>query len=376
MKVLITSLSAGSGHVRAAEAVLAAFRRTAPEVEVAHVDVADFVTPQFRRLYVEGYRVAVNKTPRLWGRFYHYWDGVPPEGTILPLLHRTQRACAGRFFTYLHNFRPDRILTTHFLVPQLLTTSPHMRCLNPLVETIITDYDVHRFWISDVVSRYYLGHESMTEALMRYGVQRSSIVASGIPVHPVFSEPIAPSTIFQSLSLDAQRPVVLMLSGGLGLHELQKAVERLLTLPQPLQIISVAGKNELLRKRLSQLKVPAHMTLVNLGYVRNMQELLTISSVVITKPGGLTVSECLAKMKPMILFSPIPGQEEKNAEFLETQQAALRARSLDEIPGLVQSLLTDRPLRDTLLTNMKSCARPQAAYTIAETITRASRLAA
>src|SRR5262245_23057814 len=80
VKVLITSLSAGSGHVRAAEAVLAALRRTHPAVEARHVDVADFVTPNFRRFYVEGYRLAVNRTPGLWGHFYHYWDTVPPKG--------------------------------------------------------------------------------------------------------------------------------------------------------------------------------------------------------------------------------------------------------------------------------------------------------
>lgn len=376
MKVLITSLSAGSGHVRAAQAVLAAFQKFYPEIEAAHVDVADFVTPNFRRLYVEGYRVAVNHAPAVWGRLYHYTDHRPPERALTPLLYWAQRACATAFYDYMDRFQPDRILTTHFLIPQLLSAGRRPPPFHPLIESIITDYEVHRFWVSETVSRYYVAHEELAATLARYGVPPSRVAASGIPVHPCFSDPVSPAAIFRDLGLDPLRPVILMLAGGLGLNELLNAVERLFALPGGAQIITVSGKNQALRARLDKLPTPPSITLRNLGFVYNMHELLTISHLVLTKPGGLTVSECLAKNKLMVLFSPIPGQEEKNAAFLLDHGAAVQVRTLSELPRVAERLLNDRELAGRILANVENCARPRAAYTIAETLAHTTFLAA
>ena len=375
MKVLITSVPAGSGHVRAAEALLAAFQQSSPSIEAAHIQVTDWVTPGFRKFYVDGYRVTVSHAPALWGRVYRFWDNRPADGALTPLLHRAQRYCSTGFYEYLEKFRPDLILTTHFLVPQLLAAHPN-RSFRPVIESVITDYDVHRFWVSDNVSRYFVAHKDMTEALVRYGVPPTRIVASGIPVHPCFSEPVSPSSIFNDLQLNPRRPVILVLAGGLGLNPLRAAVEKLFSLPDEVQIITVAGKNESLRAQLETLKPPPSIRLLNLGYVRNMQELLTISNLVITKPGGLTVSECLAKKKLMILFSPIPGQEEKNAEFLVAHKAAVKADTIDDLPRIAAQLLSNRSVRGAILWNVERCAKPQAALTITDTIARTSRIAA
>jgi processive 1,2-diacylglycerol beta-glucosyltransferase len=372
MKVLITSVPAGSGHVRAAEALLAAFRKVAPYAEAQHVQVTDLVTAPFRRFYVDGYRVAVNRAPSLWGHLYRYWD--EPSRGLTPFLYKAQRFCSNGFYDYLDRFQPDIILTTHFLIPQLLSARP--RALMPTVETVITDYDVHRFWVSERVSRYYVAHEDMRQALARYGVPGTSVSATGIPVHPQFVEPVSPSAIFRELGLDPTRRVVLVLTGGLGLNQLKNAVQTLFSLPAGTQIVTVAGKNELLRAQLDQLQVPAAIKLVNLGYVNNMHELLTISDLVITKPGGLTVTECLAKKKIMLLFSPIPGQEERNAQFLSTHKAAVWAKKMEDLPTLAQPLLTQSAVRNAILWHVERFARPHAAFAIAESITHAQRLAA
>jgi processive 1,2-diacylglycerol beta-glucosyltransferase len=376
MKVLITSLSAGSGHVRAAEAILAACHKVSPSTEAVHVDVANFVSPNFRRLYVEGYRVAVQHAPGLWGRIYRYSDSQTMDGVLTPLLYKIQRSCANGFYAYLQRFRPDLILTTHFLIPQLIAAERHHPSFGPPVETVITDYEVHRFWISNVVTRYYVAHEGMVESLARYGVSGSRVTVSGIPVHPSFLEKYALARIAQELELDLEKPIILMLSGGLGIFELQQAVQRLLDLPVPLQVITVSGKNDLLRRRLEAMKVPAGITLRNLGYVRNMPELMAISDIIMTKPGGLSVSECLAMKKKMILYSPIPGQEEKNADYLVREGAAVHVESMNELPALVSQLLNDKPFSERLLSNVERCARPQAAFTIAGNLTHTSSLAA
>jgi processive 1,2-diacylglycerol beta-glucosyltransferase len=375
VRILITSVPAGSGHVRAAEALLAAFRTTAPDVNAEHVQVTDLVTPGFRKIYVDGYRVTVDHIPSLWGRVYRFWDNRPSDGSLAPLLYRAQRLCANGFYEYLDRSRPDLIISTHFLIPQLLSAHPDLS-FRPVVESVITDYDVHRFWVSDVVSRYYVAHDDMAALLVRHAVPLSRITVSGIPVHPAFSEPVLCSSVFRNLQLEPQHPVILMLSGGLGLAQLKAAVRQLFSLPEGTQIVTVAGRNESLRRELNELRPPPSIRLLNLGYVTNMHELLTISDLVITKPGGLTVSECLAKRKAMVLFSPIPGQEEKNTEFLLRHEAAVQVKVLDELPEIVMRLLSDRSLRGRQLWKAESCARPRAAFTIAETAARSFSLVA
>jgi processive 1,2-diacylglycerol beta-glucosyltransferase len=375
MKVLITSVRAGSGHVRAAEAIAAAFQRSRPNVSAAHVDAIDLVSPGFRRFYLSGYNVAVNRAPALWGRLYRFWDDRSPDSGLTPWLYRTQRHFAEPFFQFVRDFKPDLILSTHFLIPQLLAAKGAPSFGIP-VECVITDYDVHQFWVSEVVSRYYVAHEGMIPALRRRGVPLSRVVVSGIPVHPCFSDPIPLEPVFQSLDLDPQEPVILVLGGGLGLNRLKEAVERLLTLPGWPQIVTVAGRNDALRSRLNELRFPSTVRLLNLGYVDNMYELLNIANLVITKPGGLTVSECLALRKLMVLVSPIPGQEEKNADFLISREAALKAETLEELPSVVTRLLTDGSLRGQIRRNMEAYAQPDAVYTIAQTAVAAARVAA
>ena len=376
MKILITSLSAGSGHVRAAEALLAAIKETHSTAEVVHVDVANFVTPNFRRLYVEGYRLAVMRAPNMWGHLYRFSDHSPLENVFTPLLHHIQRSCASGFYAYVERFRPDLILTTHFLIPQLLSAERHHPSFGPPVETVITDYDVHRFWVSNVVTRYYVAHEGMAKTLSRYGIPASRVMTTGIPVLPSFLRETSVFHTRRKLNLDDQRPVFLMLSGGLGINELEGAVKRLMVQPGRKQIITVSGNNALLRSRLERLIVPSDTSLVNLGYVNNMHELLDVSHFVITKPGGLTVAECLAKKKVMVLFSPIPGQEEKNAEFLVAQGAAALVRSIRDLPAACARLISNQNLVSQILSNVESTARPQAAYLIAQNIIHASSLAA
>jgi len=360
-------VSAGSGHVRAAEAIQAAFWRSRPEVKAIHIDVMNFVSPGFHRLYAGGYSFAVNRTPALWGRLYSFWDRTPPEGGIAEWLRRAQRHHAVPFFRYLSSVRPDLILTTHFLIPQLLSQDhpyPWLRRI-PL-ECVITDYDVHRFWISDNIARYYVAHEELAGRLAAEGVHPSRIVVSGIPVHPVFLAPVSEALVRQKLNLDPVQPVLLILAGGLGLQALEKSVQELFGLARPVQIVTVAGKNESLRERLNRLTPPPHVRLVNQGYVRNMHELLSISDLVITKPGGLTVSECVAKRRPMLLYAPIPGQEERNADFALRHQIAFRARVPGDLPILAERVLSDPLMQLRLQTNLAACAHPDAAFRIAD----------
>jgi len=377
MKVLLTSVSAGSGHVRAAEAIQAAFWRSRSDVEAIHIDVMNFVSSGFRRMYSGGYSFAVNRAPVLWGHLYSFWDKTPSKGGPVAWLHRAQRQQASSFFHYLSRVQPDLILSTHFLIPQLLKQDhPYPRLRRIPLECVITDYDLHQFWVSENVNRYYVAHDELAERLLSRGVPASRIVVSGIPVHPVFTMPVLESRVRQTLGLDATRPVLLVLAGGLGLPMLKKSVQTLFHLNRPVQIITVAGKNEALRRRLDKFAPPDHIRLINQGYVRNMHELLTVSDLVITKPGGLTVSECLAKRRPMLLYAPIPGQEERNADFALRHELAMRATVPQDLPAMVEQVLGNAALQQRFQANLAACSHPDAAFTIAQTSAQISMAAA
>jgi len=178
------------------------------------------------------------------------------------------------------------------------------------------------------------------------------------------------------MSLDPVKPVLLVLAGGLGLSVLEKSVKQLFHLDRPVQILTVAGKNEALRERLNRLTPPPHIRLVNQGYVRNMHELLSISDLVITKPGGLTVSECLAKRRPMVLYAPIPGQEERNSDFALRHHVAVRANVPSDLPLLVEQILSNPLEQLRFQTNLAACAHPDAAFRIVETSTQTLTAAA
>jgi processive 1,2-diacylglycerol beta-glucosyltransferase len=188
--------------------------------------------------------------------------------------------------------------------------------------------------------------------------------------------PVLESRVRQTLGLDATRPVLLVLAGGLGLPMLKKSVQTLFHLNRPVQIITVAGKNEALRRRLDKFAPPDHIRLINQGYVRNMHELLTVSDLVITKPGGLTVSECLAKRRPMLLYAPIPGQEERNADFALRHELAMRATVPQDLPAMVEQVLGNAALQQRFQANLAACSHPDAAFTIAQTSAQISMAAA
>jgi processive 1,2-diacylglycerol beta-glucosyltransferase len=377
MKILLTSVSAGSGHVRAAEAVQAALWRSRPEVKAIHIDVMNFVSPGFHRLYAGGYSFAVNRAPALWGRIYSFWDRVPSEKGIAEWLRRAQRHYSAPFFRYLSCVQPDLILTTHFLVPQLLRQDHPYPWLRRIpIECVVTDYDVHQFWISDNIARYYVAHEELADRLAAQGVSPARITVSGIPVHPVFLSTVSEGLLRQKMGLDPVKPVLLVLAGGLGMPMLEKSVRQLFRLERPVQIMTVAGKNEALRKRLNRLTPPPHIRLINQGYVRNMDELLSVSDLVVTKPGGLTVSECLAKRRPMLLYAPIPGQEERNSDFALRHHVALRANVPRDLPLLVERILSDPLEKLRFQTNLAACSHPDAAFRIAETSTQIAMAAA
>jgi processive 1,2-diacylglycerol beta-glucosyltransferase len=323
--LLVLSVSAGAGHVRAAQSIEAAATNRRPPVRVTHLDLLALVPREFRTLYAEQYIKLVEKLPQLWSYLYARSDR-PSRDTLIGRLKRAaEKLNTRKLDAEIARLAPDAILCTHFLPAELLSRQKAKGRPLPPLWVQVTDFDVHALWVHPHVDHYCVGSEEVAFRLADRGVARERIHVTGIPVMPQFAAPLDRATCAHELGIEPGKFTVLMMAGGAGVGSLDELAARLLRLPGDLQIVALAGRNAELLDRLRALAATHPGRLHPLGFTTTVERVMAASDLVVTKPGGLSVSECLARRKPMLLVSPIPGQEERNADYLLEAGAAVKA---------------------------------------------------
>ncbi|WP_430626593.1 MGDG synthase family glycosyltransferase [Sulfobacillus thermotolerans] len=205
---------------------------------------------------------------------------------------------------------------------------------------VMTDYSVHSQWIHPAVDMYFVGSEDMRNELLDRKVPDSKIMVSGIPVDERFQEEVDIERVKASLNVDATLPILLFMGGAyMPIGEYVQVLKILDQVRVPHTTIVIAG-HEAVRMNLAKQYLPqAANPMVVLGYVNNVHELMAISSLLISKAGGLTTTESLCRGLPTIIYRPIPGQEDANAEFLVRNGAGRRAHSEEDLGEIVTHLL-------------------------------------
>jgi len=329
-RILILSVSAGAGHVRAAQALEAAALAASPPLAATHLDLLTLVPTQFKKLYGEEYIKLVEKLPQLWSFLYSKSDRPSRDSLIGKLKRATEKINTRKLGAEIERLAPDAILCTHFLPAELLSRQRAQSSKNkgkklPPLWVQVTDFDVHALWVHPHIDRYCVASDEIAFRLADRGVPREKISVTGIPVMPQFAVPLERATCAAELGISASKFTVLMMAGGAGVGSLDELAARLLRLPQDLQLVALAGRNADLLKRLQALARTAPGRLFPIGFTTTVERVMSAADLVVTKPGGLSVSECLAKRRPMLLVSPIPGQEERNADYLLEAGAAIKA---------------------------------------------------
>ena len=325
--ILVLSVSAGAGHVRAAEAVCAAARSAG--LDATHLDLLTLVPKEFRKLYAEQYIKLVDRLPQLWSYLYSRSDRPSRDSLLGKLKRLVEKVNTRKLEAEIARLAPDVILCTHFLPAELLSRQKarqksDRRALPPLWVQV-TDFDVHALWVHPRVDHYCVASDEVAFRLADRGIPRERISVTGIPVMPQFSAPLQRATCAQELGMAADRFTAALMAGGAGVGAPDELAERLLRNAGEIQLIALAGRNAELLARLRKLARSHPGKLFPLGFTTTVERVMSAADLVITKPGGLTVSECLARHKPMLLVSPIPGQEERNADYLLESGAALKA---------------------------------------------------
>ncbi len=365
-KILILHASVGAGHTRAAQAVAAALALEAPDANVMTVDALTLARPLFKRAYGEGYLKLVEKAPSLFGLLFDLTD-KPPKGKSLGdgLRRAVQRWGANQLAELVENGGWDAVVHTHFLAPELISALRRRgRVATPQL-TVVTDYDAHRIWAHDPTERYCVASPLAAASLRAHGVAASAIEVTGIPVMPAFSSPVDRERTLKSFGLSGAYPVVVQASGGHGLGPVEETYRALLAASIPTELVVVCGRNEAAQKKIASIRPPGRHRVTVLGFTDRMRDLMAVADLLVTKAGGLTVSEALAFGLPMALISPIPGQEVRNADFLLENGAAVKASSPAALTGKVEELLSSETRLPEMRRKAKALGRPRAAFTVA-----------
>lgn len=361
IKILILSVSAGAGHMRAAQALCAAAQRPGTDARAVHVDAMRFASWLLRALYVRAYLYIVKSLPSAWRSLYRATHEADPGGWANRIRCRTEAWLCRRLLREVRLQQPDCIVCTHFLPAAVLSRQIAKGALAIPVWVQVTDFDVHRAWVQPCMAGYFAANEEAAFHLHKLGVAPEKIHATGIPVMPGFAAPVARAARLLALGLDPAKQTLLLMGGGAGIGSLPEAAARLLQIPIDFQLIVLAGKNLAALARLDALAKHHPGKLLAQGHTDQVEHWMACADLVITKPGGLTVSECLSMGVPMVLTSPIPGQEEQNATYLLEQGAAMKAEDSSTLEYRVRYLLTHPDRLAGMRDRAKLLGRPDAA---------------
>jgi processive 1,2-diacylglycerol beta-glucosyltransferase len=352
MKVLVTYVTAGAGHRMAAEALYEGLKEMTG-ARVVLCDALDHTSRFYKHFYSMSYSWVVTYWPWLWGALFRILDD-PAIFPMVRLLRRWHNAFhARRLRQYLIREAFDVILTTHFFPGEVAGFLKKKGKIKAGVICCITDFDVHRIWLSRGVDRYTVACEWTAKKLIALGVDPSCMAATGIPVRARFTQSRDIPALKARLGLREGVFTVLVATGSFGMGPIEDLIRNLVQV----QIMVVCGHNKELYQRL---RPRADERVKVLGLVNNMDELMAAADVMITKPGGLSISEALVTGLPMIFFHAIPGQETHNIRVLGQYGVGVKARGIEEIRREVNRFQTQPASLQEARENIKTVARPSA----------------
>jgi processive 1,2-diacylglycerol beta-glucosyltransferase len=325
-------------------------------------------------MYTDWYIKLVNKHPSIWEQLHHLSDTTPHSAASQRLRRSIERLSSGALRGEVRKLKPDAVICTHFLPAELLKREIDKDRLHCPVWLQVTDYDLHNMWLVPDMAGYFAATDEVAFRMRARGLRADRLHVTGIPVMPAFSQPgsieLDRAACVAELGLDRQRRVILIVAGGAGVGDLPTLVRRVLNLPGDFQIIAVAGRNAQAKETLDALAQIQPQRLLALGFTDRMHKLMAASDLVVTKPGGLTVSECLAVGRPMLLISPIPGQEEHNAGFLMEEGAAWLAYDGIGLEYKVQRLMAEPATLAAMAARSRALGKPRAAHAVLDRVLR------
>ncbi len=342
MKVLCVHASAGAGHMKAAEAIYNGLKKYT-DCQASFVDALDYAAPASKSIYRQTYFILISKFPALWALFFSLLD-VP---FLQPFIRAIRRLNNFLNFHKLQEFlikeNFDYVISTHFMPIEVVSSLKRKGKISSKLVAVVTDYDVHRIWLAPAVDKYCVASDWTKGKLKNMGIDLGKVFATGIPTDEKFSQSYNISELKEKLGLHKDAFTVLMATGSFGIGPIEKIIQAL----TGYQVVVICGHNADLYKRLKEQK---YAMVKPFPLVDNMHEMMAVSDVMVTKPGGLSISEALVSQLPMIFFNAIPGQEAGNVRVLGSFGIGKATTKTQEI---VEELSRLRSSKDTYMTALK-----------------------
>ena len=361
MKIIIFYASYGGGHLNAAKSINEYILENYKNVDIELIDCMKYINKTIEKVTTSAYNEMAKKAPWAWGKIY----ADSQKGPLAHLSSRSNKIMAIKLLKLLREKNADLIISTHPFGSQMCSYLKRKRKINSKIATIMTDFAPHDQWLvgSDFTDYFFVAHDKMKQYLINKNIPEEKIFSTGIPISTRFTKKYDKEKLLKEFNLQPGKQTILFFGGGeygLGKSKTFNIFENLIQSNENMQIIAISGKNPEMKKEFENIieKHNKSNCVKLLSYTNKVPELMSISDLVVTKPGGLTTSESLASCLPMVIINPIPGQEKENAEFLENHGIAVWIRNSNESKMIFELLLSNKEKLEDMKKNTSILAKP------------------
>lgn len=370
-KIMIFYGSYGGGHLSAAKSIKEYIENNYLDTKIEMIDCVEYINKVLNKVTTKAYEEFAKKAPEVWGFIYKKSE----KGLVSKLSNDSNKLMAIKLKNLLQDFDPDYVISTHPFSSQMCAYLKKKEKVNFKLATIMTDFAPHDQWLlyPEYVDYFFVAHSKMKQQLIQKGVSENKIYPTGIPLSNRFLKTYNKDDILKEFDLVKDKKTVLFFAGGeFGLGK-STTTEVLKTFAEDftdLQIIAIAGRNENMKKKFEDIVNSSGRqdSIKVLDYTNKVPELMSISDLVVTKPGGLTTTESLASNLPIVIINPIPGQEEENASFLENNGVGIWIKKYDNIKERLESILKNPKKLDEMKHHTRELSKPNSTENICKTI--------
>ncbi len=360
--ILLLYISEDSGHHCASLSIERALHALDPDVKTMNINSFNYTNPILERIINTTYMSVVKRTPEIWDYLYDNPKVMKSVHKLRDIIHRSN---TGKLKSLLDEFKPDGVICTQAFPCGMIADYKNTFGADIPLIGVLTDYAPHSYWIFDKVDRYIVPSMETGRKLIDNGVDPDRVMPYGIPIDAKFQISPGKEEIFRKMSLDPGVSTVLVMGGTQGLGPIKELVSLLDKSSLPLQMIIACGTNKRLFRWLQARKRNFKKKAVVLAFADNIDELMHISTVIVTKPGGITTAEALARGLPMLIVNPLPGQEAMNTKFLLNEGVAVRGQNSADVVIVLEELLYNKNKLKIMSDKAKSLSKPDSAVSIA-----------
>lgn len=363
MNILIFTAATGGGHKRAAAAIEAKIKDISPETNVTVVDAMKAIGKVYDKTICGGYHFMATKIPKVYGKCYKITDR---KNLMYKAVMRSNTMMSNKLLETINQYSPDAVIICHPFVTTMISKLRRKGKTDVKAISLITDYDAHRTYIVPYIDAYVLAEPQMAEKLIKeYEVEEDIIYPLGIPIFDRFTSPFSKEEICKREELDPSVPTVLLMAGSFGVTSVLDFYKQLALNSENIQFIVITGNNKKLYNHLEKLshELGADKRTKLLFFIDNVEDYMHVSDLIVTKPGGLTVTESIACNLPMAIYSAFPGQERYNADFLTKEKAAVMLEKNNGAQQIIELLNSPQKLED-MKAQCKRLAMPDSAEKI------------